>query len=536
MFEYLTETDKRKFMRYTEANCWCKINDNAGPRADVSTILAEWDKQKSIFLSHIFKNKLILSKNISYEKPRSQIRDDLYTLVSTSPFWKKWCLWRNHMLDQYDSHGVESTPIETFFCFLSDWEQLVENKWFGSTTTLRIQLKGEELQVAYHCKMMRLINKVYHLFKKEIGATEAEWQSFQTQHSIITNDKKIMGEFCLSIHPLDYVTASDNDCDWRSCMNWCNDGEYHRGTVEMMNAPYIVCAYINAKNPMFLIGDDEWTNKKWREFFIVTPYAIAPIKGYPYCNEEIERIFMDWLRDLCAAEGTEFYPIDKYQIGAEFCIGGNTYTICWGSYDGAMYDDLYDETDYPIYLAKNAPEHMTLRLNGYATCMWCGEVVEYSGDFTNTSSTVCIKCEHACYCSRCGERMSVHETYEINGELVCNYCYCNDGYFDYMSNSYQWVENATQIWICNDEMTLVGDSCMLIYKPEQYQEFSQMTAGLWHRSWGSVKNIYVIPKSAVSQWSDHLLNQLLGFSSRDSFERYYNFSNANNFDGYLETA
>ena len=43
---------------------------------------------------------------------------------------------------------------------------------------------------------------------------------------------------------------SDNDYGWDSCMGWMNEGEYRLGTVEMMNSPCIVVAYID--------GEEAW--------------------------------------------------------------------------------------------------------------------------------------------------------------------------------------------------------------------------------------------------------------------------------------
>ena len=37
---------------------------------------------------------------------------------------------------------------------------------------------------------------------------------------------------------------SDNNSGWESCMSWRNNGCYRRGTVEMMNSPYVIVAYL----------------------------------------------------------------------------------------------------------------------------------------------------------------------------------------------------------------------------------------------------------------------------------------------------
>ena len=92
------------------------------------------------------------------------------------------------------------------------------------------------------------------------GQSLEEFEDFRIKHSRILSEKEFIGRLSLSIHPLDFMTMSDNDSDWSSCMSWRTCGSYRRGTVEMMNSPCVVVAYLSASKPMVL---DRGSHFKW---------------------------------------------------------------------------------------------------------------------------------------------------------------------------------------------------------------------------------------------------------------------------------
>lgn len=82
---------------------------------------------------------------------------------------------------------------------------------------------------------------------------------------MLIQEDKVTGILCLSIHPLDYLSLSENTYNWRSCH--ALDGEYRAGNLSyMMDNTTVVC---------YLKGEDEaelphfpaevkWNSKKWR--------------------------------------------------------------------------------------------------------------------------------------------------------------------------------------------------------------------------------------------------------------------------------
>ena len=101
----------------------------------------------------------------------------------------------------------------------------------------------------------------------------------QNQYSMtVQNFRKSSQKLTLSIHPLDYITMSDNECNWSSCMSWRNEGDYHAGTIEMMNSTCVVVAYIAQNNETLENG---WNSKRWRQLFVIHPTCIIASCPYP---------------------------------------------------------------------------------------------------------------------------------------------------------------------------------------------------------------------------------------------------------------
>ena len=102
------------------------------------------------------------------------------------------------------------------------------------------------------------------------------------------------------------MTMSDNANGWESCMNWTQGpGSYRAGTIEMMNSPLVVVAYITTKPYYPENTSIEWTSKSWRELIIVHPNAICSVKSYPYYNIAFDKALVNWLVDL-VEEKTEW--------------------------------------------------------------------------------------------------------------------------------------------------------------------------------------------------------------------------------------
>ena len=96
---------------------------------------------------------------------------------------------------------------------------------------------------------------------------EGALRHYQDRISNIIQANSFSGILCLSIHPLDYLSSSENMSNWRSCH--ALDGEYAAGNLSYMTDPSTIICYLKSNDendvilPMFP-PDVPWNSKKWR--------------------------------------------------------------------------------------------------------------------------------------------------------------------------------------------------------------------------------------------------------------------------------
>lgn len=72
-------------------------------------------------------------------------------------------------------------------------------------------------------------------------------EDIQNEASRIIQEDKIEGTFCLSVHPLDFLSSSETTYNWRSCHSL--DGDYRAGNLSyIMDKSTIVCYLKGDKN------------------------------------------------------------------------------------------------------------------------------------------------------------------------------------------------------------------------------------------------------------------------------------------------
>ena len=257
------------------------------------------------------------------------------------------------------------------------------------------------------------------------------FEEFRIAHSQILNQKTINGTLYLSIHPLDFMTMSDNNCDWDSCMSWV-DGEYKQGTVEMMNSDCVVVAYITNEHEDFWFSNKySWNNKRWRELFIVDRGLITGIKGYPYENEDIEKIVCEWLKELAETNLGWNYNDEYIHYVQRRIIDKETMPFYVHFKTHKMYNDFHSRERYgffnPDYIMTkikntNRPDRYHLVYSGFSECMWCGDVFSDISSY----SLICDNCNETIYCEHCHCELIDPDSYvyvKETGQYFCEDCY-----------------------------------------------------------------------------------------------------------------
>ena len=307
--------------------------------------------------------------------------------------------------------------------FFSHKEEIVSNTYKGLTFYVPTH-DGKRIKVETGCRIMPTLRKLCH----EFGIPDADYEAIRLFQSQITNNAYCYGTLCLSIAPIDYISMSDNDCGWDSCMCWVDHaGEYRQGTIEMMNSPYVVVAYLKSNTPYYpwaYYGNKEieLSNKKWRQLLICNEDVIVGNRQYPYTSQELEKAAMSWMRELLGADNyspdLSFFWNNTHE---EDNPGGPNYQYNFSS--NYMYNDIYDQRS--IYFANDFfekhPKSYYLNFSGPAECMQCGEEM---GEGEDTSWVVCAACNGAIECDCCGSYIYDDDECYTNdlGENFCESC------------------------------------------------------------------------------------------------------------------
>lgn len=390
---------------------------------DTEYWLRYWERSKKT-LYHIFGEKTILEQEVKFEKSSSELHNEMekecWSYATPSYYFLD--RFRDYFFNfYYNDRGLSNAEYSRIAQLITT-DTLVKNIYDGDTFEISEQFtqNGKSITVPSGCKVSKILGKI----AKACGMNEAHYEEFRRAHSRALNQKTTMGTLCLSIHPMDYITMSDNDCGWSSCMAWVEEhGDYRIGTIEMMNSPYVVVAYLKAKNDMCICDGMAWNSKRWRQLIIVTPEMILGNKMYPYENDTLQGIALKWMRTLCEKAGYGHYEQEAFQIRNNCSNTIGTRSVYFDIYTHFMYNDIYDHRMAFLNIDK-LPEKYLLGISGAAVCTCCGCMIE-DGNECGTSKVVCNMCSHEFYCDVCGEWCDGEQHY-VEDRCICSYCYENE--------------------------------------------------------------------------------------------------------------
>ena len=138
------------------------------------------------------------------------------------------------------------------------------------------------------------INKGSKLIKsfKHFISDYGDLRFFQDKASELIQQKEITGDLWVSIHPLDFLSMSENNHNWRSCHNL--QGDFRCGGLSLMTDWSSVIVYITEPNaadrklPHFP-EEVPWNSKKWRMIIFMSDFEqfMVASRQYPYNIEGI---------------------------------------------------------------------------------------------------------------------------------------------------------------------------------------------------------------------------------------------------------
>lgn len=430
-FEALTAEDKEMIEQYVKAYNG-DYNVDGYLDCSLEHLLRFWDANKQN-LFDVFNQHLIHEREICIQTPDSILYEEMEDIVwgnggreERLKFIDEFYTWNQMVYDTISGHDYE---IHEDCLSIISLESLVHNAYPFNDFVIPTP-EGPGIKVAKGMKTMKIINKIVKHYPDSFTPEAVE--EMRLRHSMILNQKLFKGTMCLSIHPLDFMTMSDNDCNWDSCMSWQKPGEYRLGTVEMMNSNCVVVAYLKATHDMTIPFQEKWNNKRWRELFIVHPDIITNIKGYPYRDNSLRDVAFDWLMELAGSHGWTYYD-EEFIINKDDGIPNEVEgkKLYFYPQFRVMYNDYYSE--HRACLGVNILQHSThyeehscydLAVSGETECMCCGADWSYDSDEMRTDALQCPNCSGEVKCPNCGDYVSEDSLVTLgDGSMMCRDCY-----------------------------------------------------------------------------------------------------------------
>lgn len=504
LYDLLPDKDKiDKYIDYYACGEVCQKH------ADLEYLLRFWEKEKNHYLFKLLNNSFIFEKTIEYEKAADQIEDEITAINhydKIGPFIRNLRNWSRDQFYEEKFSYLEFDAIRT----LTRTSTLARGFYPGGT--IKIPVGDKTIAVQYGAKPSKILGKIANAAKIE------GYEEFRLEYSRIFNQKLTKGTMCFSIHPLDYMTMSDNSYDWHSCMNWVNEGEFRMGTVEMMNSPMVIVCYLKGSTP-FETFDITWSNKKWRNLFIITPDIISGVKGYPYQSEEMDSFCLKTLKELASKNLNWNYGdiIANHFYDAEDSVFANESTeihLRFSTFN--MYNDFGNDSKNHLVLSPNLQdgESLFIHYSGEAECMNCGRVIDSDSD---ADRLVCNECLHKIYCDNCGCHIrNSEEIFELDDMTLCEDCYNYHSVYDPFDEEYHYDENCERLFLVKNEESLT--------KP--LEDFFTEAAYVWVYNSSyvpyEVKSIYIKRSSLFysGEWISYILAK---DCDEDTLELYHEY-------------
>ena len=300
---------------------------------------------------------------------------------------------------------------------------------------------------------------------KYFESNKATLRNIQDMASQIIQENKIKGTLCFSVHPLDFLSSSENTYNWRSCH--ALDGEYRAGNLSYMvdNSTFMVYLKGADNQHLYGFGGVQWNSKKWRMLIHSNETDDIMFAGrqYPFSSKSgidtvlniynnliiTDRVnpwgpvkFGPWRADYIDS----YVPYDatdavgltgKYLVYANQLIEINQ--IVHDGQNALNYNDVLRSTcyRYPYYTVFNPYGYNSIDyilkhpviIGAEVPCLHCGQEV-----IRNPETMRCDDCELAfgteendsySTCDCCGARIYVDDAICVgdDGDLICDSCF-----------------------------------------------------------------------------------------------------------------
>lgn len=240
------------------------------PLNGIDAILNQWLEAKKLFINHM-NGKLIYEypEVVSFKLDETAKKDKLDQFADlVDNFYNNYYLYK----------FLSNIKIEDFY---------------NNKTSKRYYI-CDSIEIPENYKVV----KAFKFFIDDENTLE----EVRNAASRIIQENIVKGILCFSVHPLDFLSASENIYNWRSCHSL--DGDYRSGNFSYLMDKSTVICYLKGENDAILPHfpkDVPWNSKKWRVWMHFSNDQTMLFAGrqYPFsANQGIELIKNEILPQL----------------------------------------------------------------------------------------------------------------------------------------------------------------------------------------------------------------------------------------------
>lgn len=382
--------------------------------ARVENLMKDWAKNKSHIIDAFGGLTYEVPEKITFSLSNSAKEKDFKNLITL-------CNFRNSDVDEARD-----------FLLLQGIEAVFSNKVLVKYKDVPIGMKLS--------KALRRLN---------LSENDLTW--LQSRISELVQKNSITGTLVASVHPLDFLSSSENAFNWTSCHGLTHS--YGGGNLSYMADDTTFIVYLKAEEDMDIPNFPfKWNSKKWRVLSYINKDLDLVLYGkeYPFSSEGSEHIVAEKIfkKVFKCHDDSLLIPVSRV---VECLImpgfGALNFNDCLSFNNEWVKAYTTEETLQKLISDPKKTLHVGAKVN----CICCGEAM-----ITVKGAFFCDDCGDFCTCDCCGDNIEAGEEFILDGNTYCEYCYdeesvhcCDCGsVFSIYSSSINYSEKIDD-YICN---------------------------------------------------------------------------------------
>lgn len=411
-----------------------KYSQNYSFSLDCKDIIASWETNKTKLNKEYLNEKITLQLT---NEPISITLDETFKRDSIFEFIDKVM----NLLEP--SKNASSNEIELYYCFYDFLNDNVDNFY-------------SNIVISDYLNIVKRGSKIIKSFKYFVKDKQ-KLRKIQDMASELIQTQKISGYLFASIDPLEFLTSSENNCNWRSCHSL--DGDYRAGNISYIDDPSTIIVFLANKEKInidCLPKSIKVYNKKWRMLIHINQNDNIVYYGrqYPSYNENLLNLVYNKLFYNKGFASPEEVTFGQINLNRDDCISlDHNYMVLNSkvfdtlelidvpenslNYNDIVYSSCYQtqvsiNEECKYYYSKDKQKTIDLFLTkvGYpvaCTC-GCGRKVDNSASFICDVCAEKYNAEGNLYpiCSCCGKRINLKDEQSYKQEeegIYCNLCW-----------------------------------------------------------------------------------------------------------------